>query len=482
MNEIEVIRVEPGDTLSEIAVRHGVSVDELQRWNGIEDPDLLQAGQRIVICAGADTHECSVSGSAVSQTAPGSGAVAVSWDVWMGGVIVLAFLMFLFRPKRGLSPARETRRSRNRLSSTAHAVSETKRTGLARMLFAILHPRHARSASVNAEAVRLVFGSRSADIPLGDVEAVDVSGGGLYSGVHIRHGAGSAHVSGLPRTDAAAFADALETERCKWWRRTLARQLETLRSVHDRLTALADPPRYLTVDALRGLEAEARTIAGGIAARWPEALADAPEVRMLRDILEFEQAPDDARAKANEAFVVNELVRSREFFDRIEARPLTEEQRRAVVIDERRNLVVAAAGSGKTSVIVAKTGWLIRKGYRKPSELLLLAFARDARREMEERLGGAIARDVTVRTFHGLGMAIIGETEGKRPALAATAEDDRTLFDLLKGIVTDLLADRDLSATLDEWFQEGFAPYRSCLLYTSPSPRDGLLSRMPSSA
>ena len=26
------------------------------------------------------------------------------------------------------------------------------------------------------------------------------------------------------------------------------------------------------------------------------------------------------------------------------------------------------------------------------------------------------------------------------------------------------------------------AVYRACLLYTSPSPRDGLLSRMPSSA
>ena len=25
-------------------------------------------------------------------------------------------------------------------------------------------------------------------------------------------------------------------------------------------------------------------------------------------------------------------------------------------------------------------------------------------------------------------------------------------------------------------------PYKDCLLYTSPSPRDGLLSRMPSSA
>ena len=28
----------------------------------------------------------------------------------------------------------------------------------------------------------------------------------------------------------------------------------------------------------------------------------------------------------------------------------------------------------------------------------------------------------------------------------------------------------------------GFGEYKDCLLYTSPSPRDGLLSRMPSSA
>ena len=29
---------------------------------------------------------------------------------------------------------------------------------------------------------------------------------------------------------------------------------------------------------------------------------------------------------------------------------------------------------------------------------------------------------------------------------------------------------------------EMFGDYKTCLLYTSPSPRDGLLSRMPSSA
>ena len=342
---------------------------------------------------------------------------------------------------------------------------EAKRTGLARILFAILHPRHAKAASVNAEAVQLVFGSRSTDIPLGNVETVDVVSGILHSCVRIRYTAGNSHVSGLPRAAACALADALETARCEWWHRTLAPRLEMLRSVHERLAALADPPKYLTADGLRDLEAEAKTVAGGFTARWPEALSDAPEIRMLREILGFLEAPGEARATASEAFVVNELVRSRELFDRIEARPLTEEQRRAVVIDEQRNLVVAAAGSGKTSVIVAKTGWLVRKGYRRPSELLLLAFARDARKEMEERidrrLGTAVARDVTVRTFHGLGMAIIGEAEGKRPTLAATAENDRTLFDLLKGIVADLLADDELSGTLHEWFREEFAPYRS---------------------
>ena len=186
---------------------------------------------------------------------------------------------------------------------------------------------------------------------------------------------------------------------------------------------------------------------------------------MLRGILAFLEAPEDARAKANEAFVANELVRSRALFDRIEARPLTAEQRKAVVVDERCNLVVAAAGSGKTSVIVAKAGWLLRRRYRRPSELLLLAFARNARNEMKgrihARLGAATARGVTVRTFHSLGMAIIGKAEGKCPALAPAAENDQARFDLLKGIVADLLADRKLSAILQEWFQDWFASYKS---------------------
>ena len=318
---------------------------------------------------------------------------------------------------------------------------------------------------MNAESVRLVVGSRSREIALRDIETVEEKTGRRWAGIRLGYATGAATVSGLSRAEANALVDAIETARVDWWRGTLAPQIGMLRSVHDRLAGFADPPRYADVDILRDLKRDAQAAVGGLVARWPDSLSDAPEIQMLRGILEFLEAPDGARSKANETFVANELVRSRALFDRVEARPLTDEQRKAVVVDERSNLVVAAAGSGKTSVIVAKAGWLVRRGYRKPSDLLLLAFARDARNEMEERvrsrLGAATAQSVTVRTFHSLGMAIIGDTEGKRPALARTAENDRALFDLLKGIIADLLADGALSETVLEWFQDQFAPYRS---------------------
>ncbi len=241
--------------------------------------------------------------------------------------------------------------------------------------------------------------------------------------------------------------------------------------MHQRLAALADPPRYLTADALREFETAARSACGGFPGRWPPSISGDPRVRILREILEFLDAPGEACSRANDAFVANEMERSRDLFDQIEARPLTEEQRRAVAIDADRSLVLAPAGSGKTSVIVAKIGWLIHKGYRKPSELLLLAFARDACKEMQvrigKRLGASIGQDVEVSTFHRLGLAIIGKAEGKRPSLSATAENDIKLFGLLKGILEDLLADRKVSASVREWFQIGFAPYKSQLEFSN---------------
>lgn len=46
------VTVKPGETLSEIAERHGVSVTQLMQANGIQDPTRVQAGQRLVIPGG----------------------------------------------------------------------------------------------------------------------------------------------------------------------------------------------------------------------------------------------------------------------------------------------------------------------------------------------------------------------------------------------------------------------------------------------
>ena len=102
VNEIIATHVGPGDTLSEIAVRYGVGVDELQQWNRIENPDLLQVGQRIVVYKALDAPESSALRGSVSQDAAPEPDVGVgSWGVWLGGVIFVALLLLLFRRNRG---------------------------------------------------------------------------------------------------------------------------------------------------------------------------------------------------------------------------------------------------------------------------------------------------------------------------------------------------------------------------------------------
>jgi len=60
-----------GDTLGDIAAGHGVSVAALVRANGLDNPDMLYAGQRLVIPGGA-TSSSSQSGSSSSASSGSS--------------------------------------------------------------------------------------------------------------------------------------------------------------------------------------------------------------------------------------------------------------------------------------------------------------------------------------------------------------------------------------------------------------------------
>ncbi|MCR5136601.1 MAG: LysM peptidoglycan-binding domain-containing protein [Oscillospiraceae bacterium] len=44
-----VYTVAPGDVLSGIAVRFGVTVQQIQTWNNLKNPDLISVGQKLTI-------------------------------------------------------------------------------------------------------------------------------------------------------------------------------------------------------------------------------------------------------------------------------------------------------------------------------------------------------------------------------------------------------------------------------------------------
>ncbi|MFY2824706.1 UvrD-helicase domain-containing protein [Ruegeria sp. MALMAid1280] len=107
----------------------------------------------------------------------------------------------------------------------------------------------------------------------------------------------------------------------------------------------------------------------------------------------------------------------------------------------------------KTSVITAKAGYLIKAGIRQPSEILLLAFARDAAAEMSERIEARSGEPVETRTFHALAFDIISQVEGGKPALAAHATDNTAFLDLIKRILIEVVGQASLvSMIIFHWF------------------------------
>lgn len=151
-------------------------------------------------------------------------------------------------------------------------------------------------------------------------------------------------------------------------------------------------------------------------------ITDVPQAgRRLRDLL---VGPFQELRIRNERYVDQELARLREFFSSVESRPLTEEQARAAIVGEDRNLVVAAAGSGKTSVVVAKIGYAIKNRECLPHEVLALAFNRTAADELKARIsqrlgdGANGVGEIEAITFHKLGLEIIAEAESRKPSLA----------------------------------------------------------------
>lgn len=175
-----------------------------------------------------------------------------------------------------------------------------------------------------------------------------------------------------------AALDFLEQVKAAWTRYNLAaleKEAARLDRILTGVRALAAPPRYPAACQIAPLLEEARALDTSLLSKLNAEAIGSEAVARIAPVRKFTADPRTARANAIVAFVTAELDRWNNFFDTIESKPLTPEQRLSVVVDEDATLVLAGAGSGKTSVITAKAAYLVKAGIRQPEEILLLAFA-----------------------------------------------------------------------------------------------------------
>jgi DNA helicase-4 len=200
--------------------------------------------------------------------------------------------------------------------------------------------------------------------------------------------------------------------------------------------------RWIPIEAVNALLATrpqpgllARARAGGL-----QPFLTAAELEALRSL---DANMETLVAGTNKEILAAELSSRRRFFDTIETSPLTDEQVEAVVCFDNRVQVLAAAGSGKTSVMVARAAYAVHRGLVTPDRILLLAFNRVAATELQERIvarfasAGLDSTGVRASTFHAFGLDVIGRATGEKPRLARWLDQGEDVQMVLR-IVSDL--------------------------------------------
>lgn len=142
--------------------------------------------------------------------------------------------------------------------------------------------------------------------------------------------------------------------------------------------------------------------------------------------------------KHNEQFLVTEEGIVTELLSDFK---LTSRHFEAVILNEDNNLIQAGAGTGKTTTVVARVAYLVRRQLCAPDHILVLAFNNKAVEEIVSRLKDVGLDQVTVATFHAYGFQIVRKS-GLPIGLLPEAEHGR-IKNLLQKIL-DRLVQKDI--------------------------------------
>ena len=192
----------------------------------------------------------------------------------------------------------------------------------------------------------------------------------------------------------------------------------------------------------------------------------APIAKKIQHLSYYRHWQGQGIADCRERYINKQLQTHKTFFDQVESNPLSNNQRRACIIDNDNNLLLAGAGTGKTSVMVGRAGYLLNSLQAKTNEILLLAYGRKAAGEMDDRIKDKLSTDkISATTFHSLGLSIIAQVEGVQPKLSIFAQDEKSKFTWIQGYFKKLITDQ-------RQYRELILEYFSQYYYVERSPFD----------
>lgn len=190
--------------------------------------------------------------------------------------------------------------------------------------------------------------------------------------------------------------------------------------------------RWLTQEDLAQIQADIRATLSSIPLPQERLTAFSSCCGFYDVCMQWLNEGEEKVEKANRQWIRNMLEEHQDFFASVESQPLNPSQCRAVLSGEKNVLVLAGAGSGKTSVLAARAGWLLYRGIAREEEILLLAFGRKAAQEMNERVSRRLgASHVEAKTFHALALSVISQCSKKPPSISKLETDAERRRDFL---------------------------------------------------
>ncbi len=282
----------------------------------------------------------------------------------------------------------------------------------------------------------------------GSVDCID---GIFFSKLILKTNKGAKKFSSLPKKDASLLYAWL---RQYWIKQLTPIVVETAKQIKVILSR-----GYLRSSRLKIIQELARSAVAKFLVVPDDSWAPGTDLKQFKFVFDVSRWDVSYVEKWRNQYVEHMKETFSDYFNGVESNPLTASQCEACIVDEDHNLVLAGAGTGKTSTMIGRAGFLLKSKQAKPNQILLLAFANKAAKEMQDRLELRLSsKGVIASTFHKLGKEIIASVEGTQPSVSPLAEDDKLLAWHVNQWFEARLEDKAYQKLALEYFQHHLYP------------------------